>query len=141
MMSPTDVTGPHILVAEDDRAFADIIQRALKRAGGQVSVAFNGARALQLARETAFDVIVSDFQMPQMDGGQLLAAVREDSASRDAILFLCSAKCYELDSEHMREELGLHGVFYKPFSLNELVQAVEKACLARTLSNSTTAAE
>lgn len=130
-MSSTDTIPTRVLIAEDDRALADIVQRALCRAGFEVSVAFNGARALQLARQSVFDVIVSDFQMPQMDGGQFLTAVRQSDTSRDATLFLCSAKSYELDSEAMREELSLHGIFYKPFSLNELVQAIEKACPAR----------
>ena len=118
------------LVAEDDRALADILRLALSKAGYQVSVAHDGRKALQLAQASRFDVIVSDYQMPHLNGEQLLAAVRSAGASQRAVLLLCSAKTYELESERLRDELALAAVFYKPFSLHELIGVVREAHLA-----------
>ena len=115
------------LVAEDDRAFADIIRLALTRAGFEVSVAFDGQKAQQLAHSVQFNVVVSDYQMPIVNGENLLASIRATSLSREALLILCSAKSYELNSERLRDELGLSAIFYKPFSLNELVSVASKA--------------
>ena len=115
------------LVAEDDRALTDIIRLTLSRAGFEVSVAFDGQSALQLARAKEFDVVVSDYQMPLLNGDKLLEAIRVDSISRSALLILCSAKSYELNSERLREELGLSAIFYKPFSLSELVSIAIQA--------------
>lgn len=112
------------LVAEDDRALADIIRLALQRVGYDVSVAHDGSKALRLAQASRFGLIVSDYQMPLMNGEEFLKAVRSHSPSESAILVLCSAKAYELDSERLRNELDLAAVFYKPFSLNELAQTV-----------------
>lgn len=121
-------TAPSLaLVAEDDRALADIVRLALSKDGFTVSVAHDGRKALQLAQATAFEVIVSDYQMPFLNGEELLSSVRRGGASQSAVLLLCSAKTYELESERLREELGLAAVFYKPFSLNELVAVVREA--------------
>ena len=119
---------PLALVAEDDRALADILRLALEKAGYAVTVAHNGTRALDLASLKTFEVVVSDYQMPGLNGEQLLTALRENRACPNAALFLCSAKSYELDSERLRDSLGLSGVFYKPFSLTELIAAVHAAC-------------
>ena len=115
------------LVAEDDRAFADIIRLALTRAGFEVSVAFDGQKAQQLAHSVQFNVVVSDYQMPIVNGENLLASIRATSLSREALLILCSAKSYELNSERLRDELGLSAIFYKPFSLSELVAVATNA--------------
>jgi len=120
------------LVAEDDRALADIIRMALSRAQFQVTVAHDGRKALQLAEASRFDVIVSDFQMPRLDGQQLLSGVRAGGASQEALLILCSAKSYELDTEALREQLKLAAVFFKPFSLGELVATITSARAATT---------
>lgn len=117
---------PNALVAEDDRALADIVRLALARAGYAVHVAHDGRNASQLLDSIAFAVVVSDYQMPGMNGDMLLRKVRDSSLSGHAKLVLCSAKSYELDSEYLRTELGLAGVFYKPFSLSELVATIQK---------------
>lgn len=113
------------LVAEDDRALADIIRLALTRGGYQVTVAHDGKKALTLATNSKFDVVVSDYQMPLLNGEQLLSGIRAGGASQEALLFLCSAKSFELDSERIRKELGLSSVFFKPFSLGELVTTIK----------------
>lgn len=115
---------PRVLVAEDDRALADIIRLTLSRSGFAVSVAHDGLKALRLAEETAFETVCSDFQMPGLDGEQLLSGIRAGGLSHRATLILCSAKSYELDSERLRERLNLAAIFYKPFSLAELISTV-----------------
>lgn len=124
---------PAALVAEDDPALADITRLALARAGYEVTVAHDGKRAWQFAESTPYDLIVSDYQMPGLNGEQLLTAVRASGKSQRAVLILCSAKSYELDSERLRDELSLTAVFYKPFSLQELVTTVRNARLAHAL--------
>lgn len=113
------------LVAEDDRALADIIRLALTRGGYQVAVAHDGKKALTLATNSKFDVVVSDYQMPLLNGEQLLSGIRVAGASQEALLFLCSAKSFELDSERIKRELRLSAVFFKPFSLGELVTTIK----------------
>lgn len=112
---------PKALVAEDDRALADIVRLALTRAGFDVTLAYDGHKAQKIAETVKFDIVVSDYQMPIVNGEQLLTSIRASTRSCHAKLILCSAKSYELDSERLRDELGLAAIFYKPFSLSELV--------------------
>ena len=113
------------LIAEDDRALADILRLALTRGGYAVTVAHDGRKALQLATTTKFDVVVSDYQMPGLNGEQVLQGIRTAGESREARLFLCSAKSFELDTDQISQDLGLSAVFYKPFSLGELVATIK----------------
>jgi DNA-binding response OmpR family regulator len=119
------------LIAEDDRALADIMRLALIKAGFDVTVAHHGNRALSLAKETSFDLIITDYQMPGLNGEQVLQEVRREGASKNAVMVLCSAKSYELDSERLRLDLDLAHVFYKPFSLAEIV-STSRSALATT---------
>lgn len=131
-MTPNAPPKPRALVVEDDRPLADIIRLAFARAGYEVTVFHDGAQALEFAQSTPCDVIASDYQLPGLHGEQVLSAVRASGASQQAVLILCSAKAYELDSERLRNELGLAAVFFKPFSLNELVTVVNEARNAGT---------
>ncbi|MAT72340.1 MAG: hypothetical protein CMJ58_22790 [Planctomycetaceae bacterium] len=132
--SAPNVSGekPRALVAEDDPALADILRLAFARAGFDVAIARNGVEALRAASATAFDVVCSDFQMPMLNGEQFLTALREEGPSQNAVCMICSAKSYELDCERMKQQLNLHAIFYKPFSLTEIAAAAQQGLLERT---------
>lgn len=124
-MSDATTSRPRVLVAEDDPALANVLRLAFARSGFDVVVARNGRDALSLAQAEAFDVVCSDFQMPGLNGGELLTGVRDAGPSREAVALLCSAKSYELDCDRLQRELGLEQIFYKPFSLAEIVSAAQ----------------
>ncbi|WP_166831142.1 response regulator [Thalassoroseus pseudoceratinae] len=116
------VASLNILVAEDNRVLADVIQFNLEDEGFHVVVAHNGRKALKLAEKQAFDLIFCDYQMPGLSGEELLREIRANSISQNAVCVLCSAKGYELDVERLSKELDLMQVVLKPFSPNELVE-------------------
>ncbi len=116
-----------ILIAEDNRVLADVIQFNLEAEGFDVSVAHNGQAALALAKRQSFDLIFSDYQMPGLSGEEMLRAIRGASACQDAMCVLCSAMGYELDERQLIEELDLLRIILKPFSPNELVEIAHEA--------------
>lgn len=116
-----------VLVAEDNRVLADVIQFNLVDEGFDVVVAHNGRKALNLARKQTFDLIICDYQMPGLSGEELLREVRAESKSQEAVCILCSAKGYELDVARLTDELQLMQVVLKPFSPNELVEFAYEA--------------
>src|SRR5580698_513582 len=65
-----------VLVVDDDVALARALQRTLERAGFEVVVAEDGTQAVQTIMSRAFDVVVTDIQMPGMSGLELLGIVR-----------------------------------------------------------------
>ena len=121
-----------ILVADDDRTLADVIRFGFVRAHFEVTVAHNGRAALELARNEPFDVVICDFQMPQLNGEQVLTGIRAEGKSQTAALILCTAKGYELEADRLREELHIAAIMLKPFSIVSMVE-IAKNCLAEAV--------
>jgi len=89
--------GVDVLIAEDSRMQARILQRALTDAGHAVRWAENGALALALARERRPDIIVSDIEMPEMTGYEFCKAVKTDAALRTVPFILLSTLSDPID--------------------------------------------
>ncbi len=68
----------HILVVEDEKLIREIFQQALENWGFTVQVAENGMEALQLLRETPFHIVITDLNMPLMDGMTLLHKIKDN---------------------------------------------------------------
>ena len=100
-----------VLVAEDDRVFAEIIRFNLERAGFDVVVAFDGQAAVDLAQTTTFELIISDYQMPRLSGEEVCRAVRESETNRTTPIVFCTAKGFEVDQERLTRELGVSKFF------------------------------
>ena len=64
-----------ILIAENEEVTRDLVRRALETDGHGVSVAADGLEALELASERAFDLVVTDVEMPNVDGVALAEAL------------------------------------------------------------------
>ena len=120
--------GRRVLVVEDNPVTADVVQFYLERAGCEVRSASNGRQALELIEEQAFDLIVTDYTMPELNGRDLCLRFRQSRAYRETPIVMVTAKRSELDSPEMRQELGLVEIFPKPFSPMELVRTVRR-CL------------
>jgi two-component system response regulator AdeR len=70
-------------MVEDHADIAELYQLKLQLDGYRVAVAANGVLGLEMARNLMPDVILLDIHLPQMDGLQLLGALREDDATRE----------------------------------------------------------
>lgn len=115
-----DANAQRILVADDNAALSTVIEFTVKRAGFIVETAANGEQALQKAKATTFDLVISDHQMPQRSGIELFRALRELPQYAETPFVLLTAKKLELNSDSLREELGIARVMAKPFSPNEV---------------------
>lgn len=113
------------LVVDDNLALARVTQFALDRAGFETQIARNGRLALEAAQQSQFDVVVTDQQMPEMTGIELCRGLRQLPEYMDCPIILLTAKGLELELPRLREELGISGVFSKPFSPAAVVKAVE----------------
>ncbi len=113
-----------ILIAEDNLVMAHVLQFNLERAGFDVHAAGDGALALEAAMEDSFDIVITDYQMPRMNGAELVQQLRTYPEYRDTPVVMCSAKGYEINSEQLTLELGITEVVYKPFSPAHIVELI-----------------
>src|SRR4029077_13064213 len=81
-----DAAPLNILVAEDNEINAQLLERLLARRGHRVRLANNGREALALAEEGIFDLLLLDVHMPELDGFQVIQAVRERERSAGGYL-------------------------------------------------------
>ena len=81
--APAVTSSLHILVAEDNEFNAQLLEQLLRRRGHYVRVASNGREALALAQERVFDLLLLDVHMPELDGFQVVSAVRERERTSD----------------------------------------------------------
>ena len=117
-----------ILVAEDDRHISRVIQMWLQRSGHEVIAATDGKKALELIRSTHPDLLLTDVNMPLMDGMDLLEIVHAESLIPHPSIVLTS-RCDQMEIEARASRLGAV-VHPKPFSPLHLAEAVETALKA-----------
>jgi EAL domain-containing protein (putative c-di-GMP-specific phosphodiesterase class I)/ActR/RegA family two-component response regulator len=89
MAAPSSIPGTalgRVLIVDDDPAMLRVLTRILTEAGHDVATATNGAGAVALLDETQFDALLSDIEMPEMDGFELIRAVREHSLDLPVVL-------------------------------------------------------
>jgi CheY-like chemotaxis protein len=113
-----------ILLAEDNVVMARVLSFNLSRAGFDVHVCQNGRLALEAAQAESFALIITDYQMPEMNGEDLCRQIRQRPEYHHTPVILCSAKGFEIDAERMKAELGITSVIYKPFSPDHVIQLV-----------------
>jgi len=113
-----------VLVVEDDDAIRGNVARLLGLEGYEVSVAVNGSEGLERARALRPDLVVSDVNMPGLDGFALVEALRADPAlATTAVLMLTALD----DRASMRRGMtaGADDYLAKPFTRTELLEALE----------------
>ncbi len=114
-----------LLIAEDEPETRALLKRTLVREGFVVSVAADGAEALELLRaDPSFDVLVSDVRMPVKDGLELLREVRKLRPELRVILitaYLDVQQYYEVMKSGAFEYLS------KPFKIPDLLEVLDRA--------------
>jgi two-component system, chemotaxis family, chemotaxis protein CheY len=114
-----------ILVVDDSTSMRSAVAVTLWRHGYDVVEAQDGVAALQLARQRRFDTVLTDQNMPNMDGLTLVRALRSLAGYDDVpVLFLTIDS-----SEEMKQQgrsAGATGWIVKPFDPNRLVEVIKK---------------
>lgn len=115
-----------ILVVDDEKPIADILQFNLKKEGYEVFCAYDGNEALKMVDELQPDLILLDIMLPQRDGMEVCREVRKTS---EIPIIMLTAKDSEIDKV-LGLELGADDYVTKPFSTREIIARV-KANLRR----------
>jgi DNA-binding response OmpR family regulator len=109
-----------VLVVDDDPGIVKVVRAYLEQAGFDVLVAYDGKKALHIARHDKPDLVVLDLMLPEMDGWDVCRALRKES---DVPIIMLTARVEETD-KLVGLELGADDYVTKPFSPRELAARV-----------------
>jgi chemosensory pili system protein ChpA (sensor histidine kinase/response regulator) len=118
---------PLVLVVDDSITVRRVTQRLLKREGYRVALANDGLQALERLQEEKPSVVLSDIEMPRMDGFDLARNIRGDAHLRDLPIIMITSRIAAKHREHAME-LGVDHYLGKPYSEDELLGLVRSYC-------------
>jgi chemosensory pili system protein ChpA (sensor histidine kinase/response regulator) len=116
---------PLIMVVDDSITVRRVTQRLLKREGYRVVLAADGLQALERLQDERPAVVLSDIEMPRMDGFDLARNIRADQALKNLPIIMITSRIAEKHREHARE-LGVDHYLGKPYSEDELLRLVHQ---------------
>ena len=114
-----------ILTVDDSRTMRDMLRMALVKAGFNVVEAVDGEHGLEVLNANGADVIITDINMPKMDGFGFIEAVREDAAYRATPLLVLTTESDPAKKDRARRA-GATGWIVKPFHPEKLVEAIRR---------------
>jgi PAS domain S-box-containing protein len=122
-----------VLVAEDNAVNQRLTMRLLEKRGHQVTLTTNGRQAVEALANQTFDLVLMDVQMPEMDGFEATAAIREMERYNGAHLPIIALTAHAMKGDRERCLIaGMDGYLSKPIRPQELDEVLEKYLAPRT---------
>jgi len=120
---------PLVLVVDDSITVRRVTQRLLKREGFRVALAIDGLNALEVLQLEKPSVVLTDIEMPRMDGFDLVRNIRADAALKDLPIIMITSRIAEKHREYARA-LKVDHYLGKPYPEDELIALVRGYCRA-----------
>lgn len=114
-----------ILAVDDSASMREMVRLALTGAGFEVTQATDGHQALDIARKSVFDLVLSDVNMPEMDGIELIRALRAEANYRHTPILMLTTEA-SLDRKREGKEAGATGWIVKPFNPEQLLATIAR---------------
>jgi two-component system chemotaxis response regulator CheY len=116
-----------VLTVDDSKTMRDMVSFTLKGAGFDVIEAENGVEALKILGDDKVDLVITDLNMPVMDGFELLEQLRAKAHFKFVPILVLTTES-ELNKKDRGKSLGATGWIVKPFNPDKLIQVVNKVC-------------
>jgi len=123
-----------ILIVEDDRSLAEVLEYNLRQDGYQTLVANDGQEGLRQAKLRSPDLVVLDLMLPMIDGLEICRRLRADPVTRNMLVLMLTAKTEETD-EVVGFSVGTDDYVAKPFSVKVLLERIRALLRRRDGSN------
>lgn len=131
-MNACQVTVPerrklHILLAEDNQINQRVAQTVLEKRGHTVALATNGREAIELFARERFDVVLMDVQMPEVNGFEATAAIRQQEQATALHIPIVAMTAYAMKGDRERcLGAGMDAYISKPINAEELLRTIER---------------
>ena len=125
-----------LLIIDDERGIRNTLREILADEGHEVEVAENGKQGLEMARAKAFDLIFSDIKMPEMDGIELLTALKSGDEAVDTPVVMISGHG-DVETAVQALKLGAYDFLLKPLDLNRILITTKNALESKNLRQET----
>ena len=123
-----------ILLCDDELHIIRAAEFKFKRAGYDVRCASDGEEAWQMIQQHKPDILITDCQMPRLDGIGLCERIHNDPTTSDIPVVMLTAKGFELSADELASKYGVRALNTKPFSPKALLQTAEDILAAETAS-------
>ena len=122
-------SGARILLVDDSVSVRKVVGRMLSSAGFEVVTAVDGVEALACLRDASFSLVITDLEMPRLNGFELIQQLRDREAWKALPIVVLTTRVGE---RHVRvaQELGATGFLSKPVVQERLVSLVRRLCPA-----------
>ncbi|MHB1304125.1 MAG: response regulator [Acidiphilium sp.] len=114
-----------VLTVDDSRTMRDMLRLSLVEAGFRVVQAEDGAHGLEVLRDETPDVIVTDINMPRLDGFGFIEALRQDTSWRSTPILVLTTEV-DAAKKTRAKAAGATGWIVKPFDPVKLVDAIRR---------------
>jgi two-component system cell cycle response regulator CpdR len=115
--------GRQILVVDDEPAICGAIKMMLEYDGHAIQTASNGKEAMSLLEQRTFDVVITDYSMPEMRGDALAAAIKQRLPNQPVVMITAHADLLKASGNPLT---GVDFLISKPFSLEDLRTAIAR---------------
>lgn len=120
----------HILIVDDDRTILESMARLLRFGKYRVSTAFNGSEGIEHAILDRPDLILLDMSMPEMDGRQVIASLRERQAGDIPVILITGNG----QAAETAKELGIAAGIDKPCTMPVILKTIDRVLTAHGVS-------
>jgi two-component system, chemotaxis family, chemotaxis protein CheY len=114
-----------ILIVDDCDTTRKLLSYIVRERGYKIVSASNGIEALELMASKTVDLVLTDLNMPQMDGFELSKNIRSEAAYRDLPIIMVTTEAGEIDKK-MGMDAGVTAFLTKPISPQRLLYEIEK---------------
>ena len=121
-----------VLLIEDDAAVRRIVRKMLERGRHEVTEAENGRVGLERLSDSAFDLVITDIVMPEMDGIETLIELRKLYPALKVIAMSGGGRTGNMDLLSSAKKLGASAVLHKPFTIDVLTTAIDRSFVSGT---------
>lgn len=116
---------PKVLIVDDSPSMRALLTDALQQANHTVVAAEDGVKALMAVEQDTFDLVITDLNMPNMDGLTLLGKLREHAHTRFTPILLLTTET-DVDKKQEVKKLGATGWLNKPIDDTKLLMTINR---------------